>query len=116
MSELRRGDIWIVNFDPTIGHEIKKTRPAIIIQNNVGNSIGPITIVAPITSQKIDYIRPFDAFIKKTGGLDKDSKAVLNQIRSIDKRRLVKKIGSLDENTLGKVDEALKISLGLVDL
>ncbi len=116
MTEIRRGDIFVVNFDPTLGHEIRKVRPAIIIQNDLGNKFGPITIVAPVTSQHIDNIRPFDVLIKRTSGLDKDSKAVLNQIRSIDKRRLVKKIGKLDAFTMEKVDEGLKISLGLIKI
>jgi mRNA interferase MazF len=116
MTEIIRGHIWLVNLDPTIGHEIKKSRPAVIIQNNVGNRYSPITIIAPVTSQKTEKIYPFEVLLTKKGyGLDKDSKILLNQIRAIDKKRLVKKIGKLDEETINKLDEALKISLGLMN-
>ncbi len=108
--------MWLTNFDPTIGHEIKKIRPAVIIQNNVGNKFGPITIVAPITSKKIDNIIPVEVFLGKKYGLEKDSKALLSQIRAIDKRRIVKKVGSLDEDAMSRVDNAIRISFGLVNI
>ncbi|MBI5066075.1 type II toxin-antitoxin system PemK/MazF family toxin [Candidatus Woesearchaeota archaeon] len=114
--EVKRGDIWLVNLDPTIGHEIKKSRPAVIIQNDYGNTYSPITIIAPVTSQKVDKIYPFEVFIKKRKGLQKDSKALLNQIRAVDKRRLIKKLGELDVETKSGIDEAIKISLGLIRL
>ncbi|MBI3051042.1 type II toxin-antitoxin system PemK/MazF family toxin [Candidatus Woesearchaeota archaeon] len=113
MREIKRGDIWLVNLDPTIGHEIKKVRPGLIIQNDIGNKYSPITIVAPITSQKTEKIFPFEVLLPKGTGLDKISKILLNQIRAIDKVRLTRKIGRLDEDTVRKVDEALRISLGL---
>ena len=114
MTEVIRGEIWLVNLDPTIGHEIKKSRPATIIQNDIGNKYSPITIIAPITSQNIDKIYPIEVLlIKKNSGLDKDSKLLLNQIRAIDKKRLIKKLGKVDEEIITKVDEAIKISLNL---
>lgn len=112
--EIKRGDIWLVNLDPTVGHEIKKSRPGVIIQNDIGNKYSPITIIAPVTSQKIDAVFPFETFIsKKNSGLEKDSKVLLNQIRAIDKNRLSKRIGRVDYWSLEKIDEALKVSLGL---
>lgn len=111
--DVKRGDIWLVNLDPTIGHEIKKSRPCVIIQNDFGNKYSPITIIAPITSQKIDVIRPFEILLDNVKGLDKNSKALFNQIRAIDKMRLIKKLGIVDEETLIKIDESLKISLGI---
>ena len=60
MVEVKRGDVWLVNLDPTIGHEIKKSRPGVIIQNDVGNKLSPITIIAPFTSQKTDKVYPFE--------------------------------------------------------
>lgn len=112
--DVKRGDIWIVNLDPTIGSEIKKSRPAVIIQNDLGNKYSPITIIAPISSQDTDRIYPIDVLILKNNfGLVADSKVLLNQIRAVDKRRLVKKAGRVDELTLDKIDEAIKISLGL---
>ena len=114
MAEVKRGDIWLVSLDPTIGHEIKKSRPAVIIQNDLGNKYSPITILAPITSQNIEKIYPIEVILAKRGsGLEKDSKVLLNQIRSIDKRRLIKKVSKLDEETMLSVDEALRISLDL---
>jgi len=115
MAEVKRGDIWLVNLDPTIGHEIKKLRPAVIIQNDLGNKYSPITIVAPITSQNIEKIYPIEVILdKKSSGLEKISKILLNQIRAIDKRRLIKKLGKADYDSMVKIDNAIKISLGIV--
>ena len=117
MAEVKRGDIWLVNLDPTIGHEIKKSRPAVIIQNDLGNKYSPITIIAPVTSQNIEKIYPIEVLLnKKNSGLEKDSKILLNQIRAIDKRRLVKKIGKVDNEIIDKVNDAIKISLGLIEI
>lgn len=114
MAEVKRGDIWLVNLDPTVGHEIKKARPAVIIQNDLGNNYSPITIIAPLTSQNLYKIYPIEVLIKKEiFKLDKDSKVLLNQIRAVDKSRLIKKLSKLDNETMIKVDEALKISLNL---
>ncbi|MBI2144991.1 type II toxin-antitoxin system PemK/MazF family toxin [Candidatus Woesearchaeota archaeon] len=114
MMEVKRGDIWLVNLDPTIGHEIRKARPGIIIQNNLGNKYGPITIIAPATSQKLEKIYHFEVFLsQENSGLPKNSKALLNQIRAVDKKRLIKRLGQINNETLEKVNEALKISLSL---
>ena len=114
MIEVKRGDIWLVNLDPTIGHEIKKSRPAVIIQNDIGNKYSPITIIAPITSQNIDRVYPIEVLLTNIKGLEKESKALLNQIRAIDKRRLIKKLSKVDDENLNKIDDAIKISLGLI--
>jgi len=112
--EIKRGEIWIVNLNPTIGHEINKSRPALIIQNDIGNKYSPTTIIAPITSQNLDKIYPIEVLLTKDNSkLEKTSKVLLNQIRVVDKERIVKKRGRLDEETLFKVDTAIKISLGL---
>lgn len=114
MAGLKRGGIWLVNLDPTIGYEIKKSRPGVIIQNDVGNKYGPITIIAPITSQKLEHVYPFEVLLAgKNSGLEKDSKALLNRIRAVDKKRLVRRLGKVEEPTLFRIDEAIKISLGL---
>ncbi len=106
-----------MNFDPTLGAEIKKTRPALIIQNDVANEHSPITIVAAITSQFEEPLYPTEVFIKaREGGLKVDSVTLLNQIRSIDCQRLVKRLGCLKSETMAKVDRAIQISLGLVKL
>lgn len=112
-----RGEIWLVNFDPTIGAEIKKTRPALIIQNDVSNKHSPITIVAAITSKYDEKLYPTEVFIAENeAGLTQDSVVLLNQIRSIDRRRLIKRIGQINEKTLKKIDLAIKISLALIDI
>jgi len=117
MVEIKRGDIWLVNLDPTIGHEIKKSRPAVIIQNDLGNKYSPITIIAPITSQRIEKVYPIEVILaKKSSGLEKISKVLLNQIRAIDKKRLIKRLGNADYETMAKVDNSIKISLGLVKI
>ena len=114
MKEVRRGEIWIVNLDPTLGHKIKKSRPAVIIQNDIGNKYSPVTIVAPVTSQGLEKVYPIEVLLtKENSGINTESKVLLNQIRTIDKQSLVSKIGRVREETLSKIEEALKISLGL---
>ena len=115
--EIKRGDVFLTNFDPTIGHEIKKTRPALVIQNNIGNHYSPITIVAAITSQFNGPAYPTEVIIEsRDSGLPNRSAVVLNQIRSIDKQRLIKPLGHLNKELMRSVDEAIEISLGLIEL
>lgn len=113
----RRGEVFLVSFDPTVGAEIRKTRPALIVQNDVANRYSPITIVAALTSQFDETLYPTEVFIKApAGGLRRDGVVLLNQIRSVDKRRLVECLGRLESETMERVGRALKISLGLVEL
>jgi mRNA interferase MazF len=113
----RRGDVFLVGFDPTVGAEIRKTRPALVIQNDVANRRSPITIVAAITSQFDLPIYPTEVLIDvPQGGLTVQSVVLLNQIRSIDTRRLTRRLGRLRTETMERIDRALTISLGLVDL
>ena len=113
----KRGEVYLVNFDPTIGAEIKKTRPALILQNDVSNRYSPITVVAAITSQFEEPLYPTEVLIQVSeGGLEVDSVVLLNQIRSIDKQRLIKRLGNLRSETMEQVDRAIQISLGLVKL
>ena len=112
-----RGEIYLVNFDPTLGSEIKKTRPALIIQNDVANKYSPVTIVAAITSKYDDRLYPTEVLISAgSGGLKQDSVVLLNQIRSIDRQRLAKRLGEVEEDVMRKVDSAIKISLGLIQI
>src|SRR3989344_1726209 len=114
MKEIKRGEVWFVNLDPTVGHEIKKARPAVIIQNNIGNQYSEITIIAPLTSQNIDKVYPIEVLLtRENSGVEKDSKVLLNQIRAIDKQRLLKRVGRVHEEAMEKINEAIKISLGL---
>jgi mRNA interferase MazF len=113
----KRGNVYLVRFDPTEGSEIKKTRPALIIQNDIGNRFSNITIVAAITSKFQLPVHRTNVLIKAPeGGLSVDSVVRLDQIRSVDKRRLLKRLGAAKPNTLTKVDQAIKIGLGLVAL
>lgn len=115
-DELKRGEIVLVDPNPARGAEKRKTRPCLIIQNDIGNKFSPLTIIAVITSQKeIDKQYPTDVWIDKgEGGLDYQSIIQCDQIRTVDKSRIIKKIGYIDVSIMKKVDKALKISLGLI--
>lgn len=115
MTTPRRGEIYLVNFDPTLGSEIRKTRPALILQNDIANRHSPITIVAAISSKFDDTLYPTEVLIAQPeGGLSIDSVALLNQIRSIDRQRLTKRLGIVRLATMEKVERAMQISLGLL--
>ena len=117
VAQPKRGEVYLVSFDPTLGTEIQKTRPALILQNDISNQYSPITIVAAITSQFKKPPFPTDVLLTPPeGGLDTQSAVLLNQIRSIDKRRLIKLLGALRPETMNRVNDALQISLGLVEL
>lgn len=110
----RRGDVYLVSFDPTVGAKIRKTRPALIIQNDVANRWSPVTIVAAITSRPEQQGFPVDVRIDPPEGrLKIPSLVLLNQIRSVDRRRLVKRLGRLRPDTMKLVNRAIQISLGL---
>jgi mRNA interferase MazF len=112
-----RGEIYLVNFDPTIGAEIQKTRPALIVQNDIANRHSPITIVAAVTSQFDEPLYPTEVLIRSPeGGLTVDSVVLLNQVRSVDKRRLMRRLGALTPTTMERVTRALQISLGMVEI
>jgi mRNA interferase MazF len=113
----QRGDIYLVSFDPTVGAEIQKTRPALIIQNDIGNQYSPVTIVAAITSKF--YLPPYPTEVvmeSLDSGLNQRSAVALNQIRSVDRQRLIKRIGRASADVMGRVDRAIQISLGLVKI
>jgi mRNA interferase MazF len=113
----RRGEVYLVSFDPTVGAEIRKTRPALILQNDVANRWSPITIVAAITSHVEEKLYPTEVRIDPPeGGLGAASVVLLNQVRSVDKRRLVRRLGVLKPRSMAQVDRALQISLGLAGI
>ena len=117
LNRPKRGEIYLTRFDPTLGAEIQKTRPALILQNDVANRYSPITIVAAITSRPRDRDRPTNILVgDPEGGLTSDSTVLLNQIRSVDTQRLIRRLGTLTGKTMRRVDQALMISLGLVEL
>lgn len=111
---VRRGDIYYADLSPVIGSEQGGVRPVLIVQNNVGNRFSPTVIAAAITSQKDKANLPTHIQVQSTdSGLAKDSIVLLEQIRTIDKKRLKEHMGRLDERSMNRVDEALQISFGL---
>ena len=114
MAVIKRGAIVLVNLDPVVGSEQGKTRPALVIQNNIGNEYSPTTIVAPITSKLFSQQFPTNVEIDKTNSpLREKSTILLNQIRTIDKSRIIKNYGKLTSQKMREVDEAITSSLGL---
>lgn len=112
--EIKRGDVLLVNFESVKGSEQGRIRPAVIVQNDIFNKYSPLTIVAPVTSKIYDKEYPTNVFIrKKEANLNNDSTILLNQIRTIDKRRIIKRLGNLNSFIMKKVDMAIKISLNL---
>ena len=113
---VKRGDIFYADLSPVIGSEQGGVRPVLIVQNNVGNKHSPTVIVAAITSQINKAKLPTHIELdSRVYGLAKDSVILLEQVRTIDRRRLKEKIGRLDDGLMMKVDVALLISLGLED-
>ena len=108
----QRGEIYLTALDPALGHEIQKTRPALVIQNDISNRLTQMTIVAPITSTVRFPLNPVHVLIAadQTTGLSVTSVAVFNQVRAVDRIRLVKHLGVVDKGTMERVDEAIKIS------
>ena len=117
LSFPRRGEIYLVSFDPTVGSEIRKTRPALVLQNDIANEYSPITIVAAITSKIETKVRPTSVLVGgENTGLNITSVILLNQVRSIDKSRLIKLLGRVDEQTLKRVCRSIMVSFGLIEL
>jgi len=111
---IKKGDIFLANLEPVRGSEQGGTRPVLVIQNDISNKYSPVIIIAAITSK--DFKKEFPTnitLLKKDSKLDRDSTILLNQIRTIDKSRLIKKISSLDNYLIRKIDLGLKISLDL---
>lgn len=111
---VKRGDIYYADLSPVVGSEQGGIRPVLIIQNDVGNKYSPTVIAAAITSQINKAKMPTHIELSaKEYGLNKDSVILLEQIRTIDKKRLREKIGRLDERHMASVNGALSISFGL---
>jgi len=112
--EIKRGDIVLVDFEPVKGSEQGGIRPSLVIQNDIFNKYSPTTIVAPITSKRFNKNYPTNVFILKAeSGLNKDSTILLNQIKTIDKMRVKKRISSLNSMVMISVDMAIRASLSL---
>ncbi len=111
---IKRGEIYLAALDPVLGKEISKTRPVVIVSNNKNNLLSGTVTILPISSQNIDKIYPFELFLPTgSGNLPKDSKVKTDQIRTIDKMRIVKLIGELKQNQIEEVERAIKIHLDL---
>ena len=111
---IKRGGIYLAALDPALGHEISKTRPVLVISNDKNNTFSGTVTVLPITSKSLEKIYPFEVGIEKgKGNLPKDSKIKADQIRTLDKRRLIKTIGTLSNNDMVMVERAVKIHLEL---
>ena len=113
MVAVRRGDIVVANLDPTIGVEIKKSRPVIVLSNDSINQFSQLVVVVPLTKNTA-HLSPSHTLIPKgTARLTFTSKAVTEQVKAVDKQRLVKRLGSLTPSLLAQVERALKNTLAL---
>lgn len=111
---VKRGDIFYADLSPVVGSEQGGTRPVLIVQNDMGNRHSPTVIAAAITSKTGKTKLPTHINLPGADvGLAKDSIVLLEQIRTIDKRRLREHMGSVNEALMGKVDEAIAVSFGL---
>jgi mRNA interferase MazF len=109
----KRGEIFLVCLDPTVGSEINKTRPALLISNDINNQFAETVTVLPITS-RIRKIYPFEVILLPgESGLSQKSKVKCNQIRTIDKKRLVKSLGEVSLEKISEIEDALRIHLDI---
>lgn len=105
---MQRGDVFLVNLDPVVGSEVGKTRPAIVLQNEMANRTSPTVTVLPLSTQ-VERVFPFQVLIPAgEGGLPRDSKALCEQIRTLSTRRLVQRLGSLPPERLEEIRTALE--------
>ena len=112
---IKRGEIYYADLSPVIGSEQGGMRPVLIVQNDVGNKYSPTVIAAAITSQKYKTQLPTHISVNADNcGLQKDSIVLLEQVRTLDKKRLKEKMGNLPENEMFKINKALSVSFGLV--
>lgn len=116
--QVRRGDAVVVELDPTRGSEQRGTRPCLVVQNDVGNENAPTTIVVPFTTSFGEELYPFEVLIEaETGPLKEDSVALCSQVRTVSiDHRVSKNLGSIPDDRMEDVDQALQYSLGLVEL
>jgi mRNA interferase MazF len=115
---IKRGEIFLAALYPVVGHEIAETRPVIIVSNDISNKHSGTISIIPVTSKNLIKIYPFEVYLpKKISHLKKNSKAKADQIRTINKARLIKPIGQLDNKLMKKLDTAIKthLDIGLKD-
>lgn len=110
---IKRGEVWLANLDPTIGSEIQKTRPVVVVSNDVNNTNNNVITVLPITSN-VTKVFSFEVLLPKgIANLPKDSKAKADQIRTLDKSRFAKRIGSLPTSFITDIEKAILKHLGM---
>ena len=112
-TQIQKGDIFYADLGETVGSEQSGIRPVLIIQNDVGNKYSPTVIITPLTSKAKKLAQPTHVVIGKRFGLTEYSYALLEQIRTIDRTRLLEYVGHVDESVMVKVDDALRVSLNL---
>ena len=113
-NNVRRGDIYYADLSPVVGSEQGGVRPVLIVQNDVGNRYSPTVIAAAITSQTGKARLPTHIEVHTDSGLAKSSIVLLEQIRTLDKRRLKDRMGHLDDETMTLVNDALSVSFGQI--
>ena len=108
-----RGDVWLVSLDPSMGHEVRKTRPAVVVTSDIYNRHNWVVVVMPLTSHET---AEYDQVLIESpeGGLDSSSVTLPDQIRAVDRRRLVKRLGRVSKSTLRRIDRSLRIVLDLL--
>lgn len=112
---ISRGGIYLAALDPVIGREISKTRPVVVVSNDKNNAFSGTVTILPITSKNIRKTYPFEVLLRKgTGNLPRNSKVKADQIRTLDKSRIVKFIGMLESSHIAQVEEAVKIHLAML--
>ncbi len=111
---IKRGGVYLAALDPTVGREIAKTRPVVVVSNDQNNLYAGTISIVPLTSKSTEKIYPFEIFLPRgTANLPKNSKVKADQIRTIDKSRLVQFIGELDDEQMAQIEKAICIHLAL---
>lgn len=112
---VRKGDLYFADLSPVIGSEQGGVRPVLVVQNDIGNKYSPTIIVAAVTSQNKANLPTHVSIAAEGNGLSKNSVVLLEQLRTIDKKRLKERIGTIDQTRLPDVNEALSVSLGIAN-
>ncbi len=112
-NSILRGELYYADLNPVIGSEQGGVRPVLVIQNDIGNKYSPTIIIAAVTSKAVKALLPTQHILPAQNGLDRESIVLLEQIRTIDKRRLKERIGTLEQRDMHGIDAALAISVGL---
>ena len=111
---IRRGEVYLAALDPVLGKEISKTRPIVVMSNDKNNAFSGTVTVLPITSQSVGKTYPFEVLLPMgTANLPKDSKVKADQIRTVDKSRIIKHIGALKPNEIESIENAIRLHLGI---